>query len=219
MEITLTPAENLLRTKIVELMEKIRQASSEAASRKNVYNWIYEAGDLAHQLHISLKNHGQEPKHHDYMIKNRGVQPDNKDFYIHLHPIEDLLKIIGNPHANDDPVDQTVGSEFIFSVFSRRQGHPDAYRLTRTIDGWDVRHIAIGGPCDKGGHPFLFKNFEQDSIQYPSDLAGWLTWLWDQAASQGLPPEKVQEALQQLADWVSLTEQNAPKLDVLQGYA
>jgi hypothetical protein len=152
------------------------------------------------------------------MIENREMQPDNPDFYLHFHPLQDLLKFLEDEHANDDPEDQTIGTEFNFRVFSRRWGHDDTYKVTRTKDGWNIYHAAIGGPCDKGGQPFLFKNFHQDSIQYPAKLDGWMEWLWNQAAEKGLTAEQVQAALQELADWVSQTEKSAPSSDVWEGY-
>ena len=85
------------------------------------------------------------------MIENRGMQPDDPDFYLHFHPIQDLLKFLDDEHANDDPRDQTIGAEFSFRVFTRRWGHDDTYKVIRTKDGWDISHIAIGGPCDKSG--------------------------------------------------------------------
>lgn len=35
--------------------------------------------------------------------------------------------------------------------------------------------ISIGGPCNKRGEPYLFKNFQQDSIRHPGDVGHW--WL------------------------------------------
>jgi hypothetical protein len=152
------------------------------------------------------------------MVKNRELQPDAPEFYMHFHPLEDLLKFLEDEHANDDPVDQTIGCEFSFGVYSRRWGRDDTYRLTRTADGWAIRHMAIGGPCDRGGDPFLFQNFRQDAIQYPEGLDGWMEWLWNQASERGLTAAQVQEGLQQIADWVSNTERNAPSGGIWEGY-
>ena len=218
MSIDLHGEEVTLRSEIVERMDKAKKAFAESRLGTDVQQTILEAGERAHRLHMLLKGRGLEPKHHAYMIRNRELQPDDADFYMHYHPIEDLLKFLDDPHANDDPVDQTVGSSFTFRVFSRRWGRDDSYRITRTADGWDVRYVAIGGPCDKGGKPFLFMNFRQDSIQYPIGLDGWMEWLWEQATSQGLTAAQVQEALQQLADWVSNTERSAPSGSVWKGW-
>ena len=152
------------------------------------------------------------------MIKNRGVQPDDPEFYLHFHPIEDLLRFLQNEEANDDPIDQTIGADFTFRLFSRRWGHEDEYKISRTADGWAVTHIMVGGECDKGGRPFLFENLQHDFIQYPEGLDGWLEWLWNRAADQGLTSEQVQTGLQQLADWVSETERHSPNGGIWEGY-
>lgn len=218
MSIQLNQNEEALRAQIAERMEKARKAFTEPSPRNDVDEWIMEAGERAHQLHMLLKERGIEPKHHAYMIKNREMQPDATEFYMHYHPIEDLLKFLENEHANDDPVDKTIGADFTFCVFSNRWGHDDTYSVKRTEDGWIIRHMAIGGPCDKGGRPFLFDNFRQDSILFPEDMGGWMEWLWDQAALQGMTVQQVQEGLQQLADWVSTIEKSAPSGGVWEGY-
>ncbi len=157
------------------------------------------------ELHKLVK-----PKHHKYMIENRGVSPDNPEFYNHVHPIQDLLAYMDNPHANDDPEDQTISHEFNFSVYSRRWGHDDIYHVKRTSKGWEIGHIGWGGPCNKKGQPFLFENLDHDGINYPEELPGYMQWLWDQAKEEGLTHEQVQDALDQLARWVSLCEKNSP---------
>ena len=218
MSIQLNANEQTLRTEIEERMNKARQAMSESRTDDTVRTWIMEAGERARNLHRLLKLRGQEPKHHAYMIRNRGMEPDAPEFYMHFHPIEDLLKFLDNEHANDDPVDQTIGAEFTFKVYSSRWGHDDTYKVKRTELGWIISNIAIGGPCDKGGRPFLYMNFRQDSIHYPEGLDGWMEWLWKQAAEEGLTQPQVQAALQRLADWVSNTEKSRPTGGIWEGY-
>ncbi len=218
MSIELQANEQPLRTEIEERMEKIRKAFAELHIDDDVNVWISDAGERAHQLHMLLKERGLEPKHHAYMIENRELPPDSPLFYMHFHPIEDLLKFLDDEHANDDPVDQTIGLDFSFRVFSRRWGHDDTYSVKRTEDGWTISNFAIGGSCDKGGRPFLFENLRHDSIQFPARLDGWMEWLWDKASSEGLTQPQVQEALQQLADWVSSTEKSAPSDGIWEGY-
>jgi hypothetical protein len=212
------PKETALRAEIAELMEKASNAFDEGLSSEDAVKLIEDAGERSHRLHMLLKDRGVEPRHHAYMIENREMQPDDPDFYKHFHPIQDLLKFLEDEHANDDPVDQTIGAEFTFRVFSRRWGHDDSYTLKRIKDGWNISHLAIGGPCDKGGQPFLFQNLRQDSIQFPARLDGWMEWLWNQAATQGLTEAQVQVAVQQLADWVSDTERSAPNSGIWEGY-
>lgn len=219
MSIQLNQNEEALRKQITERINKVRNAFAHASINDHDVNaWVTEAGEKAHQLHMMLKERDHEPKHHAYMIENRELPPDDPQFYMHFHPIEDLLKFLEDEHANDDPVDQTIGADFTFRVYSNRWGHDDTYSIKRTESGWTITHVAIGGPCDKGGHPFLFENFRQDLIHFPEGLDGWMEWLWDQASSEGLTRDQVQTSLQQLADWVSNTEKNAPSGGVWEGY-
>lgn len=209
MRIELNPAEQDLKTEIEQNLEIIRKSFREKFD-KDVSNEIDAMGDLAHRLHMLLKQRDLEPKHHGYMIENRGMQPDNPEFYEHVHPVEDLLAFLEDPHANDDPVDQTIGKQFKFKVYSRRWGHDDVYKIVRTAEGWDIHHLNIGGPCDRGGRPFLFQNLNHDSINYPSGLEDMMEALWELAASKGLSEDQVQKGLNDLANWVSSTEKKTP---------
>ena len=218
MSIELNAQEATLKDEIQKLVRALQTAFGEARIGQQVNDWIVEAGEKAHKLHMLLKERGLEPRHHKYMVENREMPADHPEFYMHFHPLEDLLKYLHDPHANDDPVDQTIGEEFTFAVYSNRWGRNDTYRITRTEVGWDVQHLMIGGPCDKGGKPFLYQNFRQDQIQHPSDLSGWMEWLWEQAEDEGLSKEQVQGALQELADWVSTVERSRPSGDIWFGY-
>lgn len=179
---------------------------------------IIDAGKFAHQLHMKLLERGHEPKHHHYMIKNRGMEPTHPEFYEHFHPLEDLIKFLDNPSANDDPIDQTIGKTFKFKVVSRRWGSADEYTLKRTLDGWYVSHMAINGSCDKGGRPYLFENLKHDSIQYPVGLDGLLEWLWEQARDKGMSEIDVQKEMTALADWVTNTENSMPSSGIWEEY-
>ena len=166
--------------------------------------------DTAVKLHASLKDHGQEPTHHGYMIENRGVQPDDPQFYFHPHPIEDLIKFTHDPHANDDPEDQTVGHTFELRVFTRRWNHYDVYRIERTSTGWYLKTDLYGGLCDKTCAPMLYKALRHDSVSYPSDMGEWFAWLWQQAKAKGLGHDEVQQGVNDIAAWIRVTEQQTP---------
>lgn len=173
-------------------------------------------GAQAHKLHMSLKGHGHEPQHHKYMLKNRGVPPTDPEFYNHVHPVEDLLGFLANQNANDNPVDLTIGQSFSFPIYSRRWGHIDSYKVTRTSSGWTFHHmqdVAAGRDARVGGKSGtgLFELLDHDSINYPEELPGYFEWLWEQAADRGLDAGEVQSALTDLADWVSLCEKNSPQ--------
>lgn len=175
--------------------------------------------DLAIRLHQSLKAHGHEPRHHAYMVHNRGVQPDHPDFYLHIHPIRDLIEFTMNPRANDDPEDQTLGHDFELPIFSRRWKHEDPYRLTRTKSGWDLGTLSVArsGKCDKSARPHFFVSLEHDSVQYPVGTGDWFQWLWDRASQKGLSHDDVQQALNDIARWINETERHAPCTGVWEG--
>lgn len=162
--------------------------------------------DLANKLHKIVN-----PKHHKYMIENRGYEPDDPKFYDHIHPVEDLLAFIDDPHANDDPEDTTLNDEFYLDVYTRRWGHDDRYTFKRTENGWFIGNIAINGNCDKTGAPYLYENLRQDSVNYPKSLPGYLEYLWDQAAEEGLSHETVQDSLNILSNWIKVCEKGSPK--------
>lgn len=215
--INLTSNQQKLRSEIEAELEKIRKLFSEEGSyssdRDKINSLIKDLGRKAHTLHNELKNAGNEPKHHKYMIENRRVSVDSPEFYEHIHPVEDLLKFIGDTSANDDPVDQTIGEEFDFPVYSKRWGHPDNYKIKRTKNGWEVEFLN-GGKCDKSGRPYLFKNLEHDGIEYPSSLGQRMKWLWERAKEDGLSKEQVQQHFNELAKWISDMERSQPQFGV-----
>ena len=210
MGIPLTAVEQPLCDEVTRLAKDVWERIEKSDDRKELPKLIEEMGVKAHKLHLSLEASGHCPVHHKFMIENRGMPANHPDFYKHIHPVEDLLAYIKDPSANNDSEDQTIGHEFFFKVYSKRWKREDTYQITRTDSGWVVDHISISGPCDKGGRPFLFKNFQQDSIQYPNGLSLWFELLWDQAADNGLDHNRVQSGLNLLADWVSATEEKKP---------
>ena len=150
--------ENLseVQTELDEIRRLYSEEGGFGSERDKINKLTKELGRKAHELHIDLKNSGNEPKHHKYMIENRRVSPDKLEFYEHIHPVEDLLSFIDDPTANDDPIDQTVGEIFDFPVYSNRWGHNDNYKVKRIKDGWEINFDGIGGKCDKSGYPYLF---------------------------------------------------------------
>ena len=58
--------------------------------------------------------------------------------------------------------DLTLDREMTFRVYTRRHGHTDTYRVKRTVEGWEVKHISINGKCDKDGTGALLHNLHHD---------------------------------------------------------
>ncbi len=214
---TLTKREDQLRSELAGMLEQFHATWPDKPDLAR--NLLDKMADLALKLHQSLKKRGHEPKHSAQMLRNRRVAPDTKDFYSHVHPIEDLLQIVSNPEAQARSTDTTIGQEFRFQVFSHRWGHEENYKLKRTETGWYVEFMAISGPCDKTGAPYLFENLRHDSIQYPAELGMWLEWLWRQAQDKGLTAQEVQEALDQLSKWVIHVEKERPQGPAWKGVA
>jgi hypothetical protein len=98
--------------------------------------------------------------------------------------------------------DPTVGQDFVFRVRPLGSDHDVEYRLKRTNTGWDFRHEDGDGRCDKAGRPFLLDQLEQDGVEDTEVVGSRMKLLWLRAWETRLSPGDVQEALNQLADWV-----------------
>ena len=112
--------------------------------------------DIAFELSNRIK-----PVHHKYMIKNRECTPDNKEFYNHIHPIEDLLAYMNDPHANDDNKDITLNHTFELKIEDSNAGN-NLYSIRRNKDGWHIDSITISGNCDRSGNPYFFNLLKYD---------------------------------------------------------
>lgn len=209
--LNLTPEEKKLATEIRSALKTIKSQIGHGVPP----GAIDALGQKAHELHMLLKKRGHEPRHSSAMMNNREAPPVSPKFYQHIHPVEDLLSFLADQHANDDPVDVTIGGEFTFPVHSRRWGHRDSYRIRRTHTGWNVGHmqqVAAGPDARVAGKDGtgLFAMLDHDSINYPEALPRYFEYLWEQAADQGLTSERVQKAITGLADWVSACEKASP---------
>jgi hypothetical protein len=97
------------------------------------------------------------------------------------------------------------------TIYSRRFGHTDTYRVQKTATGWHVHNIMIGGHCDSTGAPYLFQNLDHDSINYPAALGGYMNYLWRQAHSNSWTEKQIQPKLNVLGRWISKVELTSPK--------
>ena len=201
------------RDELAVIVDKLKQSLRFDADEKEKmtdeeYKKLWQKmHNLAMELHSNWK---PTPRHHKYMVKNRGCLPEDSMFYDHIHPVEDLIKFTFDEHANDDPEDQTLGDEFKFEIYTRRWGHKDTYKVIRNNKGWIFSHISDGVQSDKSGNPSLFELLDHDSVNYPEELPGYLEWLWKKAEEDGLSHKQLQKALNQLADWINVCEDNSP---------
>lgn len=130
--VPLTPEQEEKKEELSSLLNEI---NDDISSNRDCQGKFDQLEVLARELHLTLVDSGYPPRHHRYMIENRNMQPDQNGFYRHIHPVQDLLKFICEQSSNDDPEDQTIDHKFEFEVFSRRCGHTDTYRITRTGTG------------------------------------------------------------------------------------
>ncbi|MNL36543.1 hypothetical protein D3C87_1586280 [compost metagenome] len=166
--------------------------------------------EAANKLHLSLKESGCEPQFGKHMLANRGFPPTEVEFYRHVHAVEALFKFLGDTDANKDPEDVTIGAEFEVQIYNRRWGHEDTYTIKRTKKGWNINQMVRGGPSDKTGAPGFYEALDGDSINYPEELPGYMEWLWERAAEDGMTKDGLSAALNELAAWISVCERNSP---------
>ena len=213
--VPLTEEQKVLLEELKQLDAKIWRSIKDRDKRLSYEEQekTYEKmANIAHNLHMSLKESGHEPKHHKYMIENRGVPVNSVDFYNHIHPVDDLLKFISDENANDDPEDTTIDQKFSLEIYSRRWGHYDTYFLTRTREGWNFQGLMISnsGECDKRVAPCLYDSLRHDSVCYPAQIADFFEYLWEQAA-EGLTFDEVQDCIKMIGEWISNCEMNTPR--------
>lgn len=95
--VNLTTEQKELKDKLYEVNQKlwaILKKETPPPKHEELQTLYKEMAETAHELHMSLKSSGYEPKHHKYMLENRGVSVEDMEFYNHIHPVDDLLKFI-----------------------------------------------------------------------------------------------------------------------------
>jgi hypothetical protein len=121
---------------------------------------------------IPVLHWGLLPIFPEHLMENSQKIPENNivDFYYHYHMLTALLKEVqGEGVKLCMKGDINLNKTLTFSVYSRRWGHKDTYRMERTIDGWNVNHIAINGKCEKNGEGSLLRNLRQGHIFFPKE--------------------------------------------------
>jgi hypothetical protein len=209
---------NILRNYYSAIAATKSQDAEEKITEEEIRKLRVDMALNAHVLHMKLKERGIEPKHHKYMLKNRRVPAEDLEFYNHIHPIEDLIAFIHNPDANNDPEDSTMGESFQFSIFTRRWGHYDHYWLIRTEKGWkitgDFPNSQEDLNSDKKGYPHVYDVLDHDFVNYPHHIGMYLEAVWNSAA-EGADWEEVQQALNNIAEWISFCEKSSPRSGIL----
>lgn len=173
------------------------------------YSHIHQIDQEMEEI-VPILHWGRLPILSKYLMINSGIIPEENltEFYRDNDMLYALLKDIrGEGECMESNGDQTLDKEMTFSVYTRRWGHLNNYRICRTIDGWYVKHIAINGACKKDGTGALMSNLQHDSVFYPEDGVKYaMRQLWKKADEGKLNIEQLQEKLQQIADWISAVE-------------
>ena len=159
---------------------------------------------------LTVLHWGRLPILNRYLMINSGRIPEDDliDFYDQYDMLNAMLKDIqGKGEVMSKKADETLDRAMSFCVHTRRWGHRDTYTMSRTLDGWEVKHIAINGACEKDGTGALFINLNHDCVFYPEDGVKYaLSKLWEEADEGELTFDELQTKLQQIADWISTVE-------------
>jgi hypothetical protein len=110
---------------------------------------------------------------------------------------------------------------FDLKVYCRRDQRYQNYRIEKIENGWDIKFIQTRSNtsvCDKTGSPNLYKQLNQDSINYPEDLGNYMMYLWDQATEEDMTDAEIQEHFDGLGTWISTVEKASPKGTFWEGY-
>lgn len=143
----------------------------------------------------------------EYMEQEELIPEDNiPKYYNDLYTIKDLVKWIRNDEKWKPSFkgDCNLDQDMDFSVYSRRWGHRDCYRIKRTIDGWSIRAIAIHGKSKKNGEGKILENLNHDNIFYPKEeIKEAFACLWSMADESEMTVGELSAKLQDIADWIS----------------
>jgi len=153
----------------------------------------------------------------EQMIVNRGCSAEEnlEEFYFHYHPLEDLYEwieeekkeIIQNK-LGDINLDQNIEVK----VYSQRWKHIDTYVIRRTLEGWEVDFLMVGGSGSKEGEA-ITKCLEHDSISFPENIKYDFSSLWNEADNSNMTLEELKMKLEKIFNWINVIEVSKPNLD------
>lgn len=106
----------------------------------------------------------------------------------------------------------------IFQVKSKLRSRPDKYKVSITSSGWSIQNLVIGGDCDQSAKPYLFNNFDQDSVIYPNDFHCYFSYLWEEAKRKKLSEDEIQIHLNELSEFLDTFQEVQPEGIFWNGY-
>jgi hypothetical protein len=99
---------------------------------------------------------------------------------------------------------------FKVKVYDPSRGKYYFYRFKLDTKGWFISFMKIEGSCSPEGKPFLYKNFNQDSIGYHLEFPDLLADLWYKAHLENMTPTQVDFNLNKLFLWLNRTNMTSP---------
>jgi hypothetical protein len=99
---------------------------------------------------------------------------------------------------------------FKLEFFTRRWNTDVTLDVKKTKKGWHISHMAINGETDPEGSPILIRNLDQDNVQYPEGVGGFLGFIWGQLHQEEIDSDLAQEMFDELGNWISTCESSQP---------
>jgi len=149
------------------------------------------------------------PEFEEYLYVNSGQFPTNKEFFNHIHILEDLYNNLKNPKPYLKKGDENLNKKIDFKIYTRRWGHEDFYSIERTKDGWKVYGFSIFN-TNKKAQDLIKQILEHDGVIYPYNLENIFEDLWEKA-DEDMDFNSLKRCIINLFEWVSNIEYNTPK--------
>jgi len=160
--------------------------------------------DIAYKLYWMKLSEFEE-----YLYVNSGQFPIDKEFFNHIHMLEDLYNNIKNPKPYSKKGDENLHKKIDFKIYTRRWGHDDFYSIERTKDGWKVYGFSVFG-TNKGAEDLIRHILEHDNVIYPYNLGDIFESLWEKA-DEDMDFDTLKRCIINLFEWISSIEYNTPK--------
>lgn len=172
--------------------------------------------EIDYENTISVLHWGSLPVYKSEYIKQEELIPEEgiSEYYNNFYTLKDLVKWIKNEEKWEPSFkgDCNLDQDMNFSVYTRRWGHRDCYRIKRTINGWSIQAIAINGDSKKNGEGKILENLRHDYIfYYESGVNEAFEYLWNMADEHEMTVSELAKKLQDIANWISGTEMACEK--------
>lgn len=131
------------------------------------------------------------------------------EYYKDYYTLSDLYKWVRVEDKWEPSLlgDCNLDIEMEFPVYTRRWGHEDYYRISRTTTGWYINFLSINGDSEKDGTGKIFANLKHDGVLFPEeDIKNAFSVLWDDADRREMPISELKRKLQDIASWISGVE-------------